>query len=220
MCALKDIIKYFSLSFLIVLLFPLPANANAGLPMIIIFWPLLCLLFIPIIFIEYGVMKRRTHALSPSPPLFWPLVVANLFSALIGIPLTWVVLVALEIGGALLFSQWGLDLNNVGSYIWPLTAPWLYPNTLQHQWMIVAALLILLIPFYFISAWTEGRILAWMTKNKGDKPLIRKAAWRANLYSYLFLAIFFSPWLFLEPPHFFISFSNTIIRFFLELFFR
>ena len=75
----------------------------------------------------------------PVIPVLHVLPVLTVVSALIGIPLTWVVLVALEIGGAMLFSQWGLDLNNVGSYIWPLTAAWLDPNTLQHQWMIVAA---------------------------------------------------------------------------------
>lgn len=218
MCALKDTIKYFPIILFSALLFffPFPASANAGLPMIIIFWPLLFILFLPIVMIEYGVMKKYTRSFSPTPRLFWPLVMANLFSTLIGIPLTWIALVGMEVGVSLFLPSGTVNL----SYIWPLTAPWLYPDTLQHNWMIVTALLILLIPFYFISAWTEGRIMGWMTKNKEHKPHIRNAMWKANFFSYLFLVLFLAPWLFLKPPPVFISFSNKMAQiFFLKLFF-
>lgn len=217
MCALKDIIKYFPIILFnaLLFLFPFPASANAGLPMIIIFWPLLFILFLPIIIIEYGVMKKYTRSFSATAPLFWPLVIANLFSTLIGIPLTWIALVGIEVGVSLFLPSGGVTL----SYIWPLTAPWLYPDTLQHNWMIVTALLILLIPFYFISAWTEGRIMGWMTKNKENKTHIRTAMWKANFFSYLFLALFLAPWLFLKPPPIFISLSNKIVHLFLKLFF-
>jgi hypothetical protein len=70
------------------------ANANAGLPMLLVIWPLAFAGIIPVIAVEAWVVRRGT-GVSWRVSL-WEMTKANLVSTLVGLPLTWIALVALE----------------------------------------------------------------------------------------------------------------------------
>lgn len=79
---------------LIGLLFAVPAHADIGLPMIAIVWPSMWAVLIPITVVEGAVLKSRLN-LSVSTGLRVAFR-ANLISTAAGIPLTWGILVLME----------------------------------------------------------------------------------------------------------------------------
>jgi hypothetical protein len=164
-----------------------PTHANAGLPMLVLIWPLFWLAFIPIVLIESWVLYKFFKK-EPFKNLLWPTTVANSFSTLVGIPLMWGILVALEMltpggGGTYpnlsVFWQFFLGVT--------LQAPWLLPYESEAYWMVPVSIMVLLFWFFFVSAWSEGLILAKFLKKTHPADLIKKATWKANMASYAFL---------------------------------
>ena len=107
--------------------------------------------------------------------------IANLASTLVGVPLTWIVLVIVQIvtGG-------GVD-RGVGFHAVTWQAPWLIPHDDHLHWMIPAAGLTLIVPFFLVSAWSESLIVRAMWRTD-DRRKIRMAVWSANAISYTLLA--------------------------------
>lgn len=164
-----------------------PAQANIGLPMLTLIWPFFWLAFIPIILIEswvlYKILKKE-----PYKKLLWPTTVANSFSIFIGIPLVWGILVAFEI-----FTPGGGGTYPNLSVFWQfflsvtLQAPWLLPYESQLYWMVPVAVMVLFFWFFWMSAWSEGFILAKLLRESHSTDVTKKAMWRANMASYAFL---------------------------------
>ncbi len=188
---MKRLLSVLSLaSFLLII--PTEAHANVGLPMIVVIWPLFWVAIIPIILIEWFVMKRRLLAI-PSKKLLSAASLSNVLSTLFGIPIVWAVLFFLEVcspGGGGTYPGLSFPLQMILSVT--VQAPWLVPYETQLYWMIPAAFLFLLIPFYFVSAWLESWItIIYLRKNYGEHVgSVKQAVWKANLYSYLFLGTF------------------------------
>lgn len=176
--------------------------ADVGIPMLMLIWPMYWILLLPVIFIESWIFKRSLPTI-PFHKIFWPTTVANLASTLIGIPITWGLLVLIE-----LFIAPGAFPNL--SHTWKLIlgvtiqAPWVLPYG-QAIWMIPVAAMFLLIPFYFVSAWIESFILTKFFNISPDRTLIKRISWKANLGSYLFLFLFclgflaYSIYLYFQP---------------------
>lgn len=169
--------------------------ANAGLPMLIIIWPLLWLAFIPIVLIEYSVLKKIFIKEAPNRILFIT-AGANLFSTAIGIPLIYLVLLLLEMlipGGAGTFP----DLPEFWRRILSVTlqAPWLLPHESEFYWMIPVACGVLFIPFYYMSYWVEGIIISRYMKNSCAPNEVKEAVKKANRASYAFLYMILLAWL-------------------------
>lgn len=168
------------------------AYANVGVPMFVVIWPMYWILLIPIILIESWYSKRFLRSV-PFKKIFWPITVANLFSTLIGIPIVYGLLLLIQ----LLVPGAGSDYlqfpePNALQYILSVTvqAPWLMPYESYESylfWRIPVAILFLLIPFYFASAWIESFILTKFFNVYPDRALMKKITWKANLMSYLFL---------------------------------
>jgi tetratricopeptide (TPR) repeat protein len=172
---------------------PAPAWADGGVPMLVIMGVPMWLALLVIIPLE-AVMARQIISLSWKAS-FKVSTLANLFSTLLGVPLTW---------GVLVLAEWGifrlLDYNHSGatSYLQqpgsePITllisSPWLLPMWSDIYWMIPAAGLILCIPFFFVSVWSENIVARKLVKSE----LRHKAlswAWKANAASYTLMAIF------------------------------
>lgn len=181
-----------------VLFLPMPANANAGLPMIMIAWPIFWLAFIPIVLIEWAVMRHLLPTISKRS-LLWNITLANAVSTVIGIPVTWFALVALEFllttsPFALLYVsvQHALsDTTWAKAFEILITAPWLYPFDGQTMNPIPFALILLFVPFFFVSYWSESRFIQWRLRNmpSSTPPNLGVAVWKANLASYAFLAV-------------------------------
>ncbi len=167
--------------FTTVLLFsPTIAHADAGVPMLALIWPASWALFIPIVAIEAWVAHRIVN-------LDWKTCiktvgVANALSTLIGIPLTWGALVIIE----MIFSQggraYGIDTLSGKIIAVTLQAPWLIPYESDLDWMIPAASIVLLIPFFFASVFIERWLFG--LKREVDKTMIKLWSWRANQLTY------------------------------------
>ena len=189
--------KSLNLMITMTLLASSPASANIGLPMLAIVWPAFWLAFIPIVLIEVWVLCKLLKNES-FRSLLWPSTLANLFSTLIGIPIAWGVLLGLELLVMQLVDLL-VDFSEVSavkmSLLSIITAPWLYPVESELYWMIPTACMILLIPFYFVSAWSEGLIFARFLKARHPPNESKRSMWRANLASYAFLFLFALGWL-------------------------
>jgi hypothetical protein len=167
------------LTTLLLLLFPAMAQADAGVPMLAVLWPASWVLFIPIVVIEAWVAHRIVE-------LDWKTSlkkagIANAVSTLIGIPLTWGVLVIIDIalqGG----RAYGINTLSGKLIAVTLQAPWLIPYESDLDWMIPAASIVLLIPFFFTSVFIERWIFGW--KSQLDKAKIKTWSWKANLLTY------------------------------------
>jgi hypothetical protein len=172
---------------LVLLLLATPAHADVGVPMLAVVWPASWLLLLLVIPLEAAIPIR-----SPGITYRQRLKVAtsaNLVSTLIGIPLTWGVLVFLQMvcgGGA----AWGIETPRQKLLAVTLQSPWLIPYEPElHQWMIPAAAAVLCIPFFLMSVWCENRVARTLF-DKAERPQVLRWAWQANTASYALILLF------------------------------
>lgn len=155
--------------------------ANAGLPMLLLFGPLLLLALLPIVLIETGLYRWRLGVDWGKAAL--GSTVANLISTIFGVPLTWVALVVLQMltggGGA----------HGVGIHAVTWQAPWLIPYEEDLYWMVPAAGMFLCLPFLVASVLIEKLVLRLMWSHL-DRSKIRLAVWLSNGVTYGCLATF------------------------------
>ena len=151
----KNCIVLFSIFFIY-----LNLHANAGVPMIAIVFPEMILSLVPVILIEIAVLIKRLKINKQKTVL--AVVAGNLYSTLFGIPLTWIILVVIQVitGGDRGIYNIGILLRNILSVTWQ--APWL------------------------METWLEMIILK---KEISDKKYFKRSVFFANLFSYLFLAV-------------------------------
>lgn len=181
----------------VLLAFPTVVLANAGLPMLAIVWPMSVPAFIPVVAVESWIVRRALN-------VSWrvaitQMVKGNIFSTLVGIPLAWAASVAVEFFLAFLVmnatdskSYPPHGVGEVGRII--LSAPWLGPFREGGHWIVPLAMIVLLVPFFFASFWTE----AWYVSRNlcPEAPeRARRAIWNANAYSYIGLLIATVCWL-------------------------
>jgi hypothetical protein len=188
---------------------PLPLLADAGLPMIILTWPAMVVLLIPVIVIE-GLLCKRWLGLKT-----WQAIktnaVSNLASTIIGIPVAWAVMLAIEFGAIGLVSEsntlqnWHSPIANVILFLF--SSAWLNPLLGEHVWVIPAATLVLLIPFFFASYWIEYFVVRKMAGTSDGEPSnlayprVRTAVRNANLITYGIMFLATSVWLALSFRH-------------------
>lgn len=160
-----------------------------GWPMILLILPGFLLLLIPISLIKSFVFKHYFPQKS-FKKIFWPVILASLYSTLIGIPLVWSFFLLLKVLSKLLLiheqakalpSNLLLNTSIESQLLLPIQT--ILPYI---QWLISISLIFLLIPFYFISSWLEGKFLTKF-KTFPNTSLIKKISRKANLASYLFL---------------------------------
>ena len=175
---------------------PSMASANAGLPMIVLAWPGMGLMLIPIIVLEVialgrmlGIPRRRTILV---------VTVSNVVSTVVGIPITWAILVALQFFVSplilgLVFR--GLGGGEIGSDSFlgrliavTFEAAWLVPRFEFRRWMIPTAMLVLLVPFFFASCFVEYHVTRLMMRDF-KAGVVKNAVRRANLVSYALLVL-------------------------------
>lgn len=158
--------------------------ADLGLPMVLVTVPAMLIALLPIAAIEAFVLRRKLG--TDNREAWRAAVFANLSSTLIGIPLTWAILVVCQlcaVGGE---SRLQTPLDRVASVT--LQSPWLTAGEHEVGWMIPAASLTLLIPFYLGSVCIEGWVLRRRWKGLYEEKRLFRAVALANLASYVFLA--------------------------------
>ncbi|PZR74289.1 MAG: hypothetical protein DLM52_09675 [Chthoniobacterales bacterium] len=162
-----------------------PTVADAGIPMIGIYLPAAWLALLPIIAIEsaYGIWRFKL----PVARAVAAQATANCVSALLGIPVTWLILAAAEI---LIFESAAQALPpKLFAVLSPiLGAAWLGPLGEHEWWPVVAALLVLTAVFYFMSVVTEARIAAWFFPQLG-RHVTQRWSVAANGITYAFLLL-------------------------------
>jgi hypothetical protein len=130
-----------------------PALANAGVPMLVLVWPGLGVLLIPIIITEAVYARRLLHV--QWSQAFLVSTKANVASALLGIPLAWAAMFVLEMA---VFIP--LDIffpHSRVDYLVPLVgAAWLTGE--GSPWQVPLAAAVLCLPFYLASVLIEARV--------------------------------------------------------------
>jgi hypothetical protein len=168
----------------LLLCIPSVASANAGVPMIFLAMPALGLSIIPIIIIEAIFLSKKLEL--PISGAFKTTIISNLVSTIVGIPLTWLLLVLIQVlaGGG---GAFGLDTTLGKVLSVTLQAAWLIPYESDLHWMIPVAGLILLFPFFFASWWSEYFVSKKMLKEHSAQR-VKIAVRNANIITYALLA--------------------------------
>ena len=181
-----------------------PLLADAGIPMIALTLPLMLMLLIPVIVIE-GILCKKWLGLTN-----WEAIksnaVSNLVSTLVGIPIAWAIMLALQFGTMASVDRrshfWDSNSPLVTVVAFLLHSAWIPPAEGSNAWLIPAAILVLLVPFFFASYGIEYLVMAYMIgmPSGGPEnlayPRIRTAVRNANLVTYGAMLIATSTWLF------------------------
>ena len=140
---------------------------------------------IPIILIEAWYVRHRL-SLSTTCALKTT-TVSNLVSTLVGVPLTWVILVSVQmlLGGG---GAFGLETTWDKLLSVTLQSAWLIPYQSDMHWMIPAAGMFLLLPFFLASWWSESLVSRMMLKSTPINVL-KTTVRNANLITYSLLAL-------------------------------
>lgn len=170
----------FIIYLLLLLSAPAPAEANIGVPMLFVTFPWMLTALIPIVFAEAGYLYWRLGT------EFWELCrisgIANAVSTVVGIPITWslLVLISFAFGGShgRPMETWKDKFLSVTLY-----SPWLLPLGNRLHWMIPAAALFLLIPFFFAS-WLIEYYTAGFLSKEISRDILYHEVFYANLISY------------------------------------
>jgi hypothetical protein len=163
--------------------------------MLALMWPPAWLLLVLIIPVE-GYFARRILSLDWRNALRLS-IRANLSSTLVGIPLTWAVLVLVEIGTGIALEILKIENANVpravrGTIGLILFSPWLGPGD-WGPWVVPAAAAYLCVPFYFASVLVENRV-ALRFLGALNASSVRKWSWSANGFSYSMIFAFLAAW--------------------------
>jgi hypothetical protein len=177
--------------------------------MILLTWPAMVVLLIPVIVIE-GLLCMKWLGLTT-----WQAIksnaVSNLASTIIGVPVAWAAMLAVEFGtfGTLALvdknnavQNWNSPLARVIGAL--LSSAWLGPT--DEKWVVPAATLVLLIPFFFVSYWIEYFIVKYMVGMPDAEPpnlaypRVRVAVRNANLVTYGVMFLATSVWLGISLP--------------------
>jgi hypothetical protein len=162
----------------------MPILANIGVPMLIVQAPLMIMALPVVIFIEAALCRRWFEmdwksALKATG-------IANAVSTLIGLPVMWVGLVAIQMvfggGGVPKLSEPWFSIYSVTAQ-----AAWLLPYEDRLYWMVPTACLVLLVPAFFVTVWIERMFYQRSIKSDASRISISAATWRMHLFSYAFL---------------------------------
>jgi hypothetical protein len=183
--------------------------ADIGIPMIALTFPTMLLLLIPVILIEALLCKRWLGLTARDA--FRSNTIANLASTIIGVPIAWAIMFAVEMGAFGVVDRFPTIENSKSPILYVisfvLTSAWLGPVGRHDAWIIPCAVLILLVPFFFASYGVEYLIINRMLgMTEGDPSnltsrRIRVAVRNSNLVTYGVMALATAVWLLSEFLH-------------------
>ena len=163
--------------------------ADAGIPMLALVWPLAWLMFLPVVAVETWVATKALRlSLDRAMRLsLW----ANGVSTLAGIPLTWCLLLLLEMA---LLIPIGYLTNDFPTWLAvTVGAPWIAPLEGQGKWQVAVAGIWLSVFFAAASIWVEQKVARRVTPDLAVAD-IRRWAYQANVLSYLLFVVAILAW--------------------------
>lgn len=116
---------------------------------------------------------------------------ANIFSTFIGIPVTWIgwiFLIFRTHRGRLLDVRSRSLFVKIVMFIWE--SAWIHPRGKRYRLLTYASGLVLIVPFFFASWFSEYWIAAYFLADPASTGEINKAVRNANLLSYVLLALY------------------------------
>ena len=181
--------------------------ADAGLPMISLTFPAMLILLIPVIVVESLLCKKWLGLTT------WEAMKANamsnLASTIFGVPFAWAIMLAVEFinmidrNGAI--QNWRSPLAQVIGLF--LGSAWIGPPSEKNVWIIPAATLVLLVPFFLASYGIEYLVVRHMVgMSEGGPPnltyrRVRIVVRNANLITYGAMFVATSLWLVFSFAH-------------------
>jgi hypothetical protein len=172
--------------------------ADAGVPMIFLTFPAMLILLAPVVLVE-AILYRKWLGIRTGKAIVYS-TWSNIASLILGIPVAWMVMFVFEF---LFFESFGPQIEKLrdtplANVIFLLVgSAWLGPT--GTPWIIAAACLVLLIPFFFASYGVEYVVVHLMMRKEdlSEAALrdVRIAVRNANLVSYALLFIGTSVWL-------------------------
>jgi hypothetical protein len=157
------------------LLVPLPARGDSFIPTLGLLWPAAWLVLIPVILVEalvaervlgmgYGAACRAVGA-------------ANLRSTLIGIPVTGLLMAAVQVWTLIAIHP--ATQSPFGGF----AVTTLVLTEYAEEWMIPASAIFYSVPFLFMSVYVERRSMETHFSDEA-RSKVRRWAWQANALSY------------------------------------
>ena len=186
-----------------------PLLADAAVPMLFLTLPAMLGLLIPIIVLEGFLCKKwlgiTTWEAMKSNTL------SNLASTVIGIPMAWAFMLAVEFA-TIGIVQWKFPNQNWNSPIanivlFLLSSAWIGPPAKNQLWLIPAAVLVLLVPFFLASYGIEYLVVRHVVGLPDGGPAnpayprVRIAVRNANLITYGLMFVGTAVWLLTQLPH-------------------
>ena len=166
-----------------------PLLADAGIPMLLVEWPLMLCAFVPVILLEAEVIRRRLSL--PYRKAIAGVAKANVLSTAVAVPLAWLIMFVIELSvgfpvlSAAMKRGWPVENPLLKYLLHVLTVAWVGGSVGG----IAFAAAVLLVPTFFISVFLECRSCrrSW---SDVDRASVNRSVWYANLasYSLLFLA--------------------------------
>ena len=181
--------------FFTLLLFPFDAYANSGIlfiPTVFLTVPAMVCALIPVIIIEalcfFRYLKLRfSRAVGISA-------LANVVSTVLGGPLAWLgMLCVFKISGTVMTELvtrqvvWPSEASRK-ALVTALGAAFLREPPPGDEWTLSFAVLVFLVPNFFISYWME-KFIVFRTLRNTDRRETGNIVWRANLFTYGGLAL-------------------------------
>ena len=165
--------------------------ANTGVPMI--FWQVRAMLIVLPLVIAIEMLIAGYRFQIPFRSNVKGVSLSNLASTLIGVPLAWLTMLGLNIATTRTGAM-GLDTPfNVFQAV-VLQSSWLVPYREHLPWMIPTATLVLLIPYFFASVYSERLALRLIWKDHSQET-IKSFTWTANLITYMCFFAYTTAWL-------------------------
>ena len=163
--------------------------ANVGVPTLYLLFPQAIFVLIPIIIIEGYIIKRKTGLTNEKS--YETSALMNAISTIVGIPITWFVI---------LMIQFLIDYLNIDSVTNNPTvvdrgiellfgSAWLPPSV--ENWELPAAVLVLLIPFFYMSWYVELFIAKKMLVDI-ESTLLKKIIFQGNIITYSLIGLYVS----------------------------
>lgn len=193
----------------VMFLCPLAANADAGIPMLPIAYPIVLIFLLPVVVIEAIYLQTTLRA--GWWRTFKATSIVNAITLVLGYPLAWLASLLIEfilVLVVVLMEKAGLAHVFGDRIYWLsiLSPAWL--GAVDSLWPILAAFAVLLIPAFLLSGYVEGLMLerydllslpGWQQPSQNEvappqefvragEKRCKREVWRANLLSYIFLA--------------------------------
>lgn len=158
-----------------------PASANMGIPTIFLTLPAMLIALVPVVAIEAWIIIKRLGVSAGEASL--TSTVANLTSTLLGLPVTWFVLLILSCFARPLIRP---DLKRLqGRFLTAALEAPLFPPYQQgyKNWMVLAGCLILMVPYFAASYLVENQV-AMFILNDANATGVSLSILEGNIITY------------------------------------